>query len=542
MASSSSKALDVRSALQRAKRKIFSLQQQLQEETSSESREEFSPSSWTPSKELRESLVDMYKANPRVNVELRQCLPSPVRPQISDATLQLSRLPPQHSSPERSGSCVSLDHVDWPQAPQHLQESPTLGSPSPVSQRFLSPPVSPAVQRRSLSTPFSPLSQRRCVSPGFSKLVGGAPVMEVDLLCSRDPSPLAENCSEEHDGGRAPRGPGSPVIRRHLVITDKSSHPAETSVPAAASGLVQTLDHDKNISFLLKELDALRELNTRLQAQLVQKEKELERRALEEGMREEQQEAKLWERPSAVLEELLAAQKDRDQALMSRLLLANEERDEALLRARHLQQTAAIELDSGNELDTDMNVDELLQCVCRADSVQEVEQFGSVLVQRLRLARQRRNDITAQEMQAVIEERDNSVSKCKRLEQDLQEREKGSYKEELQRLQRERDSALQEGQQLEMELQALRSNHSPQNLHSSQESRPSAPASSVDSQEARVLLIQLQQLSREKKTVEAKLERCQEAEREACEQVHRLERLVEVLRKKVGAGNLRAVI
>ncbi|KAI3367083.1 hypothetical protein L3Q82_008121 [Scortum barcoo] len=54
--------------------------------------------------------------------------------------------------------------------------------------------------------------------------------------------------------------------------------------------------------------------------------------------------------------------------------------------------------------------------------------------------------------------------------------------------------------------------------------------------------VQLQQLSKEKQSVEAELQRCQEAEREARERVRRLERLVEVLRKKVGTGNLRAVI
>ena len=61
------------------------------------------------------------------------------------------------------------------------------------------------------------------------------------------------------------------------------------------------------------------------------------------------------------------------------------------------------------------DVEELLQCVCDADSVQEVERFGSVLVQRLQLARQRRNDITAQEMKAVLEERDVSVAKVSLL-------------------------------------------------------------------------------------------------------------------------------
>lgn len=44
--------------------------------------------------------------------------------------------------------------------------------------------------------------------------------------------------------------------------------------------------------------------------------------------------------PSGILEELLAAQRDREQAVMARLLLANEERDEAVCRARRLQQAS----------------------------------------------------------------------------------------------------------------------------------------------------------------------------------------------------------
>uniref|UniRef100_A0A3Q3E8D9 Uncharacterized protein n=1 Tax=Labrus bergylta TaxID=56723 RepID=A0A3Q3E8D9_9LABR len=93
---------------------------------------------------------------------------------------------------------------------------------------------------------------------------------------------------------------------------------------------------------------------------------------------------------------------------MSRLLLANEERDEALLRARQL-----IVLIGRCVLDR-QDVEELLQGVCDAESVQDVQQFGSVLVQRLQMARQRRHDITAQEMKAVMEERDGSIAKVKR--------------------------------------------------------------------------------------------------------------------------------
>lgn len=59
----------------------------------------------------------------------------------------------------------------------------------------------------------------------------------------------------------------------------------------------------------------------------------------------------------------------------------------------------------------DQDVDELLHSVCAADSAQDVQRFGSVLVQRLQMARQRRRDITAEEMKAVMEERDSSAAK-----------------------------------------------------------------------------------------------------------------------------------
>ncbi|XP_041809344.1 mirror-image polydactyly gene 1 protein isoform X1 [Chelmon rostratus] len=444
----------------------------------------------------------MYTANPRVNVELRQRLPSPASQHLC--------------SPDRSGVSLSLDHTDCPQARPHLQELLTSSSPSPRTHRGS----------------FSPVSLLSSRPPG------GVGEMEVDPPPSCGSSPCAETSEDSPDGGRASRGPGSPTIRRHLVSTDNSSR------PELIVGPVHGFDRDKNISFLLRELDALRDVNKKLLDQLVQKEKELQSREVEEELREEQREARGWERPAAVLEEVLAAQKDRDQALMSRLLLANEERDEAVLRARQLQQ--ASELEHFHLEDSDMDVDELLRCVCDADSVQEVEQFGSVLVQRVRLARRRRNDITAQEMKAVMEERDGSVAKCKLLEQDLiQEREQRASKE-LPRLHGERGGALEDRHWLEAELPVLKTSHSSQDLLAPPPSLPSdgvSPAGSlVADHQAPPLLVQVQQLWKEKQSMEAELQRCQEAEREAGERVRRLERLVEVLRKKVGTGRLRAVI
>nr|XP_046269880.1 mirror-image polydactyly gene 1 protein isoform X1 [Scatophagus argus] len=444
----------------------------------------------------------MYTANPKVNAELRQRLPSP-------ATQQLN-------SPDRPGICLNLDHTDWPQATLHPPELLTACSPSSLTHR------------RSVSP----------VSLSSSRPPEGAGHMEMDPTLSRGPSPRAESCRDSPDGGRTSRGPGpgSPTLRRQVVSSDNSFHQDVLFGPITAAPA--RLEQDKNISFLLKELDTLRDVNKKLLDQLVQKEKELQRREVEEELREERKEAQGWQRSAVVLEEVIAAQKERDQALMSRLLLANEERDEAVLCARQLQQSS--ELDRSHLEDSDMDVDELLQCVCDADSVHEVEQFGSVLVHRLWLVRQRRMDITAQEMKAVMEERDGSVTKCKQLEQDLiQEREQRASQEEQLKLQRETGGALEVSQPLEAELQVLQG-HSSQDLLALP---PVSPGEGVSlAGQAPPLLVQLQQLSKEKQKVEAELQRSQEAEREASERVRRLERLVEVLRKKVGTGSLRAVI
>ncbi|KAI4785891.1 hypothetical protein KUCAC02_037482, partial [Chaenocephalus aceratus] len=71
-------------------------------------------------------------------------------------------------------------------------------------------------------------------------------------------------------------------------------------------------------------------------------------------------------------------------------------------------------------LDADMDVEAVLQALSGADSVQ-VQQLGSVLMQGLRSARQRRVDIIAQEMKAVMDERDGSVAmgETKDLSRDL---------------------------------------------------------------------------------------------------------------------------
>ncbi|XP_068509136.1 mirror-image polydactyly gene 1 protein isoform X2 [Syngnathus scovelli] len=125
---------------------------------------------------------------------------------------------------------------------------------------------------------------------------------------------------------------------------------------------------------------------------------------------------------------------------------------------------------------------------------------------------------------------------CRRLQQEvLREREQRPSKEELIKLQRERDAALDDRGRLEAEL--MQANHRFEQL-------AKAPPPDDDDGHSRAppLLAQLQQLTEDKHSVEAELLLSQEAERDARERVQRLERLVEVLRKKVGTGSLRPVV
>ncbi|XP_053700497.1 mirror-image polydactyly gene 1 protein isoform X3 [Synchiropus splendidus] len=454
------------------------------------------------------------RTNPQVNEELRRRLPSPARQTLLD----LSR-----SSPDlRNSSLASQQHLVSPASHRRsaspLPRSQSISPLPPLSQRRSVSPVSPLSLRRSTS-PVSPLSLRRSASPvsppAYRRAV--SPVSPLSHKASISPvSPLPRRLLTQLNFASTgkPGDMDSPGTQRHT----HSPNAAQAGGQQVLTENSLTQAPDKDLPLLLKELDALRDINKRLHDQLVHKEEELQRREVEEELRE----AREWEAPGGLLQEVLSSQKKRDQAMMSRLLRANQERDEALLRVQRLQQAAKVA--PGSLGDPHMEVEELLQRVCEAETAEDVQQFGAVLLQNLQLARQRRREITAQEMKAVMEERDGSVMKCKRLEQErMQEKESMLSKDELLRLQEERDAALDQRRQLEVELQSLR------------EGQSSATASHPTT-------VQLQQLSTEKQSLEAEVQRCQEAEQEAAERVRRLERLVEVLRKKVGTGSLRAVI
>ncbi|KAL4656468.1 mirror-image polydactyly gene 1 protein isoform X1 [Arapaima gigas] len=547
------KVCAVHSALQRAKWKISNLEKELSEkENCSENEENLQLIAPQHKTELQESLVDMYKANPKVNEELKQRLPSSLRLHCSE-TIPALRLP------TLNGSC-DTQTVSGTGLEESQKESRAFQPPSTTKEQVERPP--PDQDFGALASDRM-VEEELCHSPGF--LTQGALT-----LGRRGEEPVIGHAYNLHlaldDGGS--RSAASSVQVDHGNTKASSEFNSAKQLPV--------LDKERNIAFLLKELDSLRDLNKKLQDQLATKEKELEMRLVDAELKETELEAKACQKAGALVEEIYTAQRDRDRALMARLRLANEERDEALLRARRLQQAAA-EYVLHLVYVSDQDLEELLNRVNSADSAQGIERSGLVIVDLLQKFQERRRKITAEEMNAVIEERDGALSRCKRLEQDLhQVREQSwasannsrhltaennqerAWKDELEAVRKERDWAVEQSQKMEKEIQALHfyisQHHSlsqepgmTEQFKSILNSFPEALCSGeAQASEAHLhsqqLLGHVQLLASEYRSTQAQLQHAQEAEREAKEKVQKLERLVEVLRKKVGTGGVRTVI
>ncbi|XP_020847013.1 mirror-image polydactyly gene 1 protein isoform X2 [Phascolarctos cinereus] len=263
--------------------------------------------------------------------------------------------------------------------------------------------------------------------------------------------------------------------------------------------ITENVDKDKTTSFLLKELNILKTRNKKLQEKLAQEGKEVKTLKLELELLERATEAKIAEKTAALVEEIYFAQRERDEAIMSRLQLANEERDEAISRARELEKSLK-ELENINPEENDMTLQELLNRINNADTGRAIHSNGAVIMDRIYKTKECKEKITTEEMNAVIEERDAALSKCKRLEQELhhlkeqnqtsannmrhltaENNQERALKAKLLSMQQDRETAIQQYKKLKEEIQTLRI-------------------------------------------------------------YYRLERLVDVLRKKVGAGTIRTVI
>nr|XP_054491645.1 mirror-image polydactyly gene 1 protein [Agelaius phoeniceus] len=329
-------------------------------------------------------------------------------------------------------------------------------------------------------------------------------------------------------------------------------------------------------AFLLKELDTLRAKNKKLQDKLAEKDKELKTMKLDLELQDRATEAKIAERIAALVEEVYSAQRERDEAVMARLRLANEERDEAFLRVQHLEESLK-ELENINPEENDMTLQELLNRINNADTGIDILKNGAIILNRIHRTKERKKKIIAEEMNAVIEQRDAALSQCKRLEQELhhlkeqnqtsanntrhmtaENNQERALKAELIALQQEKEAALQQCKKLEEEIQTLRVYYRLYKSLSEGLSLKNQPSCAFSTSEGGLqgredvvtltygqieeLAAQLQQTRSEQKDTELKLQKALEASQEANEKVQKLERLVDVLRKKVGAGTIRTVI
>ncbi|XP_031409467.1 mirror-image polydactyly gene 1 protein isoform X7 [Meleagris gallopavo] len=234
-------------------------------------------------------------------------------------------------------------------------------------------------------------------------------------------------------------------------------------------------------SFLLKELDALRVKNKKLQDEVLEKDKELKTIKLDLELQERATEAKIAEKIAgtvALVEEVYSAQRERDKAVMARLRLANEERDEAFLRVRRLEESLK-ELENINPEENDMTLQELLNRINNADTGIDILKNGAIILNRIHRTKERKKKIIAEEMNTVIEQRDAALSQCKRLEQELhhlkeqnqtsanntrhltaENNQERALKAELIALQQEKEATLQQCRKLEEEIQRLRVHYS----------------------------------------------------------------------------------
>uniref|UniRef100_A0A8C4J1G7 Mirror-image polydactyly 1 n=1 Tax=Dromaius novaehollandiae TaxID=8790 RepID=A0A8C4J1G7_DRONO len=313
-------------------------------------------------------------------------------------------------------------------------------------------------------------------------------------------------------------------------------------------------------AFLLKELDTLRAKNTKLQDKLLEKDKELKTIKLDLELRDRATEAKIAEKIAALVEEVYSAQRERDEAVMARLRLANEERDEAFLRVRHLEQSLK-ELENINPEENDMTLQELLNRINNADTGIDILKNGAIILNRIHRTKEHKKKIVAEEMNAVIEQRDAALSQCKRLEQELhhlkeqnqtsanntrhltaENNQERALKAELITLQQEKEAVLQQCKKLEEEIQTLRVYYS---LHKSLSQGMSlknqfnctfgTSESGLKSGEDVVTLMyrqveelaaQLQQAQSQQKETELKLQKALEASQEANEKVENSELLL----------------
>ncbi|KAM9294422.1 mirror-image polydactyly gene 1 protein [Gastrophryne carolinensis] len=334
-----------------------------------------------------------------------------------------------------------------------------------------------------------------------------------------------------------------------------------------------TLERKKQDLSLLQELDYLRQINKKLQETLMSKERELDTLKIDAELLEQATQARIAEKTAALVEEVYSAQRERDEAIMARLRLANEERDEALLRVQQLQMVLR-QVEDINPEEGDTTIQELLGRLDDAECGTAIRQNGELILEQIKRSRERRAQITDEEMGAVIQERDAARAQCKHLEKELHRLKESKQicsdivaaqrtldpasKTSLPFLLHDQDKVIEDYKRLEEELQNLHVYYSLHQSLSQEENlkehfsqamdlfdealRNRQKLLSIIQKQNQELGQQLREVKAENRELQESLSKSSSAQQEMEEKVRKLERLVEVLRKKVGTGSVRTVI
>lgn len=351
---------------------------------------------------------------------------------------------------------------------------------------------------------------------------------------------------------------------------------SDMNYESETSRVIPDLNKETSVAYLQKELEILRTSNKKLQEKLTKEDKEKRKLELRLELQEKAAEAEIAERTAALVEEVYFAQRERDEAMMCRLKLALEERDEAVARMKHMEMSLKM-LENINPEENDMTLQELLSRINNADTGIAIEKNGALIVDRIYKTKECKRRITAEEMKAVIEERDAALSQCKRLHQELhrlkeqkqtsanntrhptaENNQERALKAKLLSMQQARETAVEQYKRLEEEIQTLRVyyslhkslsqeenlkdqfNHALSTYEEALKNRESVV--SITQQQNEELATQLEQALTQQASMELQLQCALEVSQAANEKVQKLERLVDVLRKKVGTGALRTVI
>ncbi|NP_001409422.1 mirror-image polydactyly gene 1 protein homolog isoform 3 [Mus musculus] len=244
--------------------------------------------------------------------------------------------------------------------------------------------------------------------------------------------------------------------------------------PVISHQVIPDLNKETSVAYLQKELEILRASNTKLQEKLAKEDKEKRRLKLKLELQEKAAEADIAERTAALVEEVYFAQRERDEAIMCRLQLALKERDEAIAHVKHMEMSLKM-LENINPEENDMTLQELLNRINNADTGIAIQKNGAVIVDTIYKTKECRKRITAEEMSAVLEERDAALSQCKRLHQELhrlkeqnqtsanntrrptaENNQERALKAKLLSMQQARETAVEQYKRLEEEIQTLR--------------------------------------------------------------------------------------